>query len=445
MPKTKRLIGNKGVTFDNAYFSEPMCCPSRASMFRGQYPHNTHVTQNTYPDGSFKKYWEQGLARDTYATRLHDAGYRTFYAGKVMNGYGQKTEGKRLRPVLPGFSVFRGAIGDPEDNTFKFEDGSVKSFPETEQHTRGADKNAIYGLHDKIVTDWAQDFVERSKGNDKPFALVLSLHSPHFPASYPDSYQDRFVTAGLPRSPGYNEADVSDKPRFLREPKITSQEKEDLISYQRKRLRSAAFADNQIGQLVSTLKQTGQFHNTVFVFWSDNGYHMGQHRQIGINTEGNEKGDVGSKGLPYLEDVRFPMLVSGPGIPAGARSHKFISAVDLLPTLLDVAGAHVPNYADGRSFLPLARGKDIAWRDFAYSEMSNAAGTPERNWRAVYTQKEAYHEWTATGDKELYDLSRDPYELHNLLSPGDSAASLGTLVKKMATCSRDACRRAENP
>src|SRR5215217_5742809 len=69
MPKTKKLIGGAGVTFPNAYFSEPMCCPSRASMFRGQYPHNTHVTQNTYPDGSFRKYWEQGLAKDTYATR----------------------------------------------------------------------------------------------------------------------------------------------------------------------------------------------------------------------------------------------------------------------------------------------------------------------------------------------------------------------------------------
>jgi N-acetylglucosamine-6-sulfatase len=179
------------------------------------------------------------------------------------------------------------------------------------------------------------------------------------------------------------------------------------------------------------------FGTTLFVFWDDNGYHMGQHR-LPNDTQGG-------KGVPYLEDVRFPMLVSGPGIPAGVRRDEFISAVDLLPTFLDVAGAQVPDYADGRSFLPLARGEDVAWRDFAYSEMSAAARTPKRNWRAVYTKDEAYHEWTATGDKELYDLSRDPHELENLLSPGDSASSFGTLAEKMATCSADACRRAENP
>jgi len=343
-----------------------------------------------------------------------------------MNGYGGKVNGNTFNPVLPGWDKFRGTVRGPNDNTFKFEDGSVRKFPQTG-----------FGLHDKIVTDWAQDFIRASAPKDQPFAVVASLRSPHLPADYPDSYEDRFTQATLPRPPSFNEPNVSDKPQFLRYPKITPDQKSDLAAFNKKRLRSAAFADNQVSQLVSTLKDKREFGNTLFVFWNDNGYHMGQNRLPDVTH--------GGKRLPYLEDVRFPMLVSGPGIPAGVRSDEFISAVDLLPTFLDVAGAQVPDYADGRSFLPLARGEDVEWRDFAYSEMSDAAGTPKGNWRTVYTKEEAYHEWTTTGGKELYDLSRDPHELDNLLSPGDSAASLGTLAERMATCSGDACRRAENP
>jgi N-acetylglucosamine-6-sulfatase len=426
MPKTKKLIGKAGVTFPDAYFSEPICCPSRASMLRGQYPHNTEVHDNNYPAGGFQKFWEHSLHKATYGTVLDRAGYRTFYGGKLMNGYGRSMFGHRkFAPVLPGWDVWRVPFPLPTSDTYSFEDGSIKSFEGS--------------LHDKLVTQWGENFIRSSSKKNVPFAAVVSLFAPHKPAEYPGGYAGKYRDAKLPTGGSYNESDVSDKPPHIRKMgSISAEEKAELKRYYRERLRSTRFADDMIARLYNGLKQNGELNNTIFVVWSDNGYHMGEHRMIGKNKHG-------SKGSPYIEDVRLPLLVRGPGIPHGIQRDEFVSAVDLLPTFADVANAKVPPFVDGRSFLPLARGKDIPWREFGYSEVPGEAGA----WNALYTMTHAYHAW-GSGYEELYDLSEDPYELDNLLA-GDGvdanvaeAARYRALVEEMSTCQADECREAES-
>jgi N-acetylglucosamine-6-sulfatase len=427
MPKTKKLIAQEGVTFPNAYFSEPICCPSRASMLRGQYPHNTKVLRNYYPAGGFQKFWERGLHKATYGTVLDQAGYRTFYGGKLMNGYGLSMFGKpKFAPVLPGWDVWRVPFPLPTSDTYRFDDGSTKRFEGS--------------LHDRLVTEWAKNFIRSSSMKNVPFAAVVSLYAPHEPAEYPGSYAGMYRDAKLPTGGSYNESDVSDKPPHIRKRgSISAEEGAELERYFRKRLRSTRFADDMIAQLYNSLKQNGELSNTIIVVWSDNGYHMGEHRMIGKNNHG-------SKGSPYIEDVRLPLLIRGPGISHGVRREEFVSAVDLLPTFADVANTtEVPSFVDGRSFLPLARGKDIPWRGFGYSEVPGNPGA----WNALYTKTHAYHAWNS-GDEELYDLSEDPYELANLLAGEGAdanaaeAARYRALVEEMSTCQANECREAES-
>jgi N-acetylglucosamine-6-sulfatase len=432
MPKTKELIGGSGATLNNAYFAEPVCCPSRASMLRGQYAHNTQVKHNKYPAGGFEKFFERSLHKQTYGTVLDRAGYQTFYGGKLMNGYGTRMFGhERFAPVLPGWDRWRVPLGYPGANTFKFENGRVR-------HFEGG------SLHDELVTQWATNFIANASNHKAPFAAVVSLFAPHKPAKYPDRkrYARMYQEATLPPSPSFDEADVSDKPLWIRNrSRITEQEKLTLLKHQRNRLRSARFADDMVARLHEALKRSGELENTIFVVWSDNGYHMGQHRLIGNKA-------LGDKGTPYIEDVNLPMLVRGPGIPHGVTRDEFVSGVDLLPTFADVANTRAPSFVDGRSFLPVARGQNVAWRQFGYSEMGfgPGAGGP---WSAIYTEDSAYHTWDS-GDEELYDLSEDPHELDNLLAGdgGDAnaaeAARYRALVEEMSTCQANECREAES-
>ena len=202
--------------------------------------------------------------------------------------------------------------------------------------------------------------------------------------------------------------------------------------------------DRAVSRIIDTLSRSGELGNTYIVFWGDNGYHLGQHRLL--------RQTIGGKLSPYTHDVRLPMYVRGPGIPAGSVSNKMISNVDLAPTFADMGGASVPSFVDGRSLLPLAKGEPVEWRDFAYSAAwPNSEGTASymEDWRQVRTTTYAYHYYPRTGEEELYDLVGDRYQLQNLLYGGVSAqeeairASFRSFAEKMSTCSGAQCRTIE--
>jgi arylsulfatase A-like enzyme len=279
MPKTEALIGDKGTIFPKALFAQPTCCPSRAAMQRGQYPHNTRVWDNVAPQG-FQAFYENGLHKETYATVLDEAGYKTGYFGKYLNGYGGWTVPKKradgtyddtLAPLIPAWDKWRVSLGPPVSGVYKFEDGSIGNF-----------ERDTYGLPDRLATLWAERFIRGASASqgEHPFAAVVSLHGPPPPGGVPEAraLHHDVRQAQLPKPPSFDEADRSDKPKAVRNlSKIDAEEKRELTLYNRERLRSAAYADNLTVRLLATLDESGELEGTLVVFWSDNGYHLGQH------------------------------------------------------------------------------------------------------------------------------------------------------------------------
>jgi N-acetylglucosamine-6-sulfatase len=177
--------------------------------------------------------------------------------------------------------------------------------------------------------------------------------------------------------------------------------------------------------MVSNLKRSGKFSNTYFIFTTDNGYHMGQHRM--------EAG----KDTPYVEDVIFPLVVTGPGVRRDAIRTELVQNIDLAPTFADLAGVQPPAKADGVSFAPLLRAKDVPWRDAALVEDRGRT-----SYFGLFTDRgEAYVEWKG-GFKEYYNLNRDPYQLDNAFEsnsvpPPDPARvrELAAQLQRLQRCS----------
>lgn len=410
MPITERRIGGEGMVFENATFAQPLCCPNRASMQRGQYPHNTGVLDNEPPGGGFETFRARGLHNDTYATRIDQAGYRTGHFGKYMNGHENF-----LNMRIPGWDTFKG--GAPMAKCYS-SNGEKKCPPEYEAMR-----------HDAWVNKQAIPWIRNAAAGEAPYLAVASYYNPHRPCEHPDSYDRRFTDA-THRPPSYNEADVGDKPEAVRsKPRFDAETHQAIQREHRCRLRAAAFTDQLIGRLLDTIEATGEADNTFVVFWSDNGYKEGEHR-------------LWTKGSPYVEDSHFPLMLRGPGVAPDSTSEELINTVDLRHTFEDMANASSPDYGDGTSWLPLALGEPTPWRTFAYSEaIGDFSGQGAPKWRATYSRSYAYHEWE-TGETESYDLTFDPYELDGTTSPDErgSEALAKAALEKYRGCASQTCR-----
>jgi arylsulfatase A-like enzyme len=192
--------------------------------------------------------------------------------------------------------------------------------------------------------------------------------------------------------------------------------------------------DRTIPGLIKRLRENGELDNTVIAFTSDNGYHMGQHRL--------EPG----KNLPYEEDMKVPLVVRGPGITENVEKDELVLNNDLAPTFADLAGAQVPDFVDGRSFGALMQG-NVTWRSqFLFEgrakEVDYGDGLPPHT--AIRTHRYKLIEYE-TGERELYDLEADPYELENIAEQKpELEAELHTKLEALKVCSAEECRTAEN-
>ncbi len=198
MPRTQALIEDEGIRFDNATYSMTACCPSRASILRGQYTHNTMVYGNEPPNGGFETFAARGLNDDTYATRINAQGYKTAYMGKYLNGYpdrGTLDEDKYYRP--PGWDTWYGSTKNISDSQFITNRGLVQN-PE--------------GAHDQVVGDRFAEWLRSAAREDGPFLGAVNFHAPHAPAWSPDRFRNRFDTAPLPTPPSFDEIDLSTSP-----------------------------------------------------------------------------------------------------------------------------------------------------------------------------------------------------------------------------------------
>jgi arylsulfatase A-like enzyme len=430
MPNLHRLLIQQGLTFADFFVTNSLCGPSRATILRGQYTHSHEVVANDIPSGGFDRFLRMGHESSTLATWLQGSGYRTMLLGKYINGY-PEGGGRAHRP--PGWSEFVSPVDDEAYKGFGYrmnENGRIVSY---------GDRTQDY-LTD-VLARKLEDLLRRSGAT--PFFLYLTPYAPHHPATPAPRHERLFPSAQVPRTPSFNEADVSDKP--APRSALAGSEIEDVDALYRSRLRSMQAVDEMIARLVGALEASGRMGDTFIFFTSDNGFHMGQHR---LRPQ---------KATPYEEDVRVPLIVRGPGIPAGGTLSGYLTGnVDLAPTLAELAEVETPHFVDGRSLAPLLRGDPpppATWRQAflleQYSHEGLIAPSP-RSARPVFvglrTLRYKYVEYW-TGVREIYDLAADPYELSNFggSAPPDLIAELSAVLRSLTTCSGAACRAAEQP
>jgi len=413
LPRLPDLMADRGLSFTRAYAAQPLCGPSRASILTGQYTHNHGVTGNEPPSQgfvAFRRHEAQSLA-----PWLKAAGYRTSLVGKYLNAY---AHGAGEAYVPPGWDDWFGHLTATEDGRFYNywvnDNGNVLRYG-----SRPEEYSA------DVETRRAVKFIRDSAGRPEPLFLWLGPQAPHVPSTYAERHGADFRNSGAPRVLSFNEGDVSAKPSWVRqiEP-MTDQQIEDADKFQRFRLRSLRAVEDMIEAVLQALAETGRLERTYVVFTSDNGLLMGQHRA------------VGRKGNAYEEAIGIPLIVRGPGVPAG-RTDAIALTIDLAPTLLELAGASIPESVDGRSLAPFLRGAPPAsWRPDALIE--NHGAGPSYTLRAtdwMYNHQD-------TEEFELYDMRADPYQLKNLYRTADPAL-LDTLRRRMAAlvaCRGASCR-----
>ena len=418
-----------------------------STILRGQYSQNTQIWGNALPSGGFEKFHSLGREDSTVAVWLQEAGYRTALIGKYLNGY---PNGASPEYVPPGWDEWDSSPRGNAYGEFNYtlnENGKLVSY---------GNRPEDYGTD--VYSRKAQEFIRRSVDEGRPFFTYIAVYAPHEPATPAPRHADLFSDARAPRSPSYNEADVSDKPLHIADrPSLTEQEMGDLDEAYRRRLRSLQAVDDMIEALVETLSDTGQLDNTYIFFTSDNGFHLGEHRLLQ------------GKFTPYEEDIRVPLIVRGPGVPVGKTTDLLCGNLDFAPTWAELAGAQAPEFVDGRSLVPLLSGKaPSTWRQafliqhgdpgrrpaapLATPTQQPRPGQPPRprarrgmpDYQGLRTRDYAYVEYM-TGERELYNLLTDPYELDNIAgkAPQTLLAELSTRLDELNRCSGATCRSSD--
>jgi N-acetylglucosamine-6-sulfatase len=387
MPKTRKLLGRKGVTFPNMRSPHPLCCPARAAILTGQYAQNNDVKANQ------GKYAFAALdARHTLPVWMNRAGYRTAFTGKYLNGFG--TRGRSQ----PGWTWFDPTIAGhyTYENFRMYRDG----------------KPAFYSATNNVdyINDTVEDLVRDWSPGGQPFFIWASHVAPHgVPGSAiplpPERYRGLFRRTDPPsmHDPAFNESDLSDKTRWLRKKHGGKLRVGHVKKVFRARIQSLQGVDQGIAQLVRTLQEVGELDNTYIMFTSDNGYLLGEHRLL-------------TKNLPYKQSLSVPLLMRGPKIPHGKQKQGNALMIDLAPTIAAIGGARPDVKVDGVSLLPTIR-KGRKLRSTVLIQAGPQEDVDRRYgwwWRGVTTDRYTYAYYFAEGFEELYDRKYDPGETRNL-------------------------------
>ena len=382
MPSTRAIFDAEGWDFPNAIVNTPMCCPARASILSGGYYSSvTGVRSNSLPNGGVTRFYDE----ETLPVRLQAAGYRTGLVGKYLNEYPD------IAPYIPpGWDHFEATLTEADWNQFQVvrgsSDASAGSGTQSEVTTYVTD----------FVTEGSLTFLEE-EDDGRPFFLFVSHSAPHYPFTpAPEDAGD--WTGDGPHSSAFNEADVSDKPQYVQDHPLGGAA--DLAQYQdnfEAIMESLASTDRGVAALLASLEASGHADDTLVIFASDNGLQLGEHR-------------LESKGYPYQESIRVPLLMRWPGYGTGTSASLASVTLDVPATIYDVAD--VPGPSQGVSLRAVLEGDDSVIGAVRYIEAESESGVIP-NWQGLVSTDWKYVEY-GTGEIELYDLVADPGEASSL-------------------------------
>lgn len=442
MPNLWALEG-RGATFKRYFVADSLCCPSRASIFTGRFPHDTGVYTNVGPAGGYRTFNARGDQNSTVATDLHTIGYRTAMMGKYLNRYHTSD------PPAPGWSVWDVADwGYPEFNYTLNQNGRQVRYGGPRA---GGKDNYLTDVLSRLGTHFISHTAATHRA--QPFFLELATFAPHSPYTPAPRYAGLYPGLRYPRTPAFDAANRNPPDWLSGQPPLSAASRREIQADFRKRAQAVRSVDDMIGAVVRTLRRVGKLRNTYFVFSSDNGLHMGEHRLRP------------GKLTAFDTDIHVPLIMAGPGIRTGTQVSAFAENIDLRSTFDALAGTHPSQAVDGRSLTPLLlnSGRGAAaprgWpqgvlvehrgpnaKDAGPDYPEPLSGNPP-SYVALRTANALYVQY-ATGGREYYDLSSDPYELDNVyssLSPGLKAA-LAREVATLESChDRPACSQVRAP
>ena len=398
MPATRRLFGDRGTTFTNAFATTPLCCPARASIFTGRYPHNHGVLRN-----------KQSHDLDTTTTLQYyfrqETDYRTGLVGKYLNSW-------TVEEDPPHFDYWASYSGRYYGKPFNV-NGTVTA----------TDDYSTYYMARK-----AQRFIRTSEAQDeRPWFLYVATVAPHEPYTIAPQHRGARVPP-WDRNPAIGEADLSDKPEY--QPRPFEPANPDLL--RRKQLRTLLAVDDLVAKIASSLRENGEAATTLAFYTSDNGMLWGEHGHF-------------AKRLPYTASIAIPLLVRWPGyFDGGTSDDSLVGNVDVAPTIMEAAGL-IPDERYPVDGIPLGgtpRG------EIYLEQLDNwRVGLPD--WRSIRSADFQYVEYYAReGERviarEYYDLVEDPWQLRNLLGDDDpgndpDVTALSDRLADYAQCAGEEC------
>jgi len=451
MPHLSKIMREGGTEFTHYYVSTGLCCPSRSTILRGQYCHNTKVWDNgdlnneTFLSGGFEKWQQLDLEKSTIGTLFKAGGYETKLCGKYLNGYSDS----RASHVPPGWDHWHGMTDTAYFGPHFSVQGKLVITPKTTYQT-------------DYISDVALEFITKGRDKTKPFFLYLSPFAPHAPSQPAPRHANLFNNMTAPRNPSYNPDDnIQDqKPSWLKKlPKLTTEQLNSIDAFYRNRLRALQAVDEMLYNITNALEMEGILDNTYIFYSSDNGQHLGDYRL------------PAGKRQAYDTDVNVPFLVHGPGVMKGVKSSQLVQSVDLLPTWVELAGIKGPSnpkQVDGKSMVPLLQGTggDKEFRTAAIIEMyggSSNMGSAYKNysdfernrfWNNTYAAIRVtgmipevfggnnflFALW-CTGEMELYNNTMDPHQIENIVGQLNTLEAMGLqeLVVELSKCVGSEC------
>lgn len=427
LPNIQRLLVDQGTTAVNGLAPTPLCVPARASLLSGQYAHNHRALHIGRRNAGFRSFADH----DTLPVWLQDAGYRTGFVGKYLNGYGSRPlHGKPgWRYVPPGWDTWRGSI-----------DMKTYNYSRTVLSANGTRQIRAAQYNTDGFAQQADSFIAQHR-TGKPWYLWVNYVAPHKGGPHDQDdprrdvrtyaspsparkYRNRYRAIPRLSTPEMFETDTSDKVVRAARKRWKPSHQAKIAGVRQQRLEALRSVDDAVARHVAVLRRTGQLDRTVIAFTSDNGFQVGEHNLVG-------------KLWHYKNSSGVPMVFRGPGIAAGHRTRTIIANPDIPVTLAALAGATPQGrVVDGIDVSGALRGTETV------RAVPTAAWAPKGSQRPMFRGVRVGERWNyvrmRSGAEELYDWARDPYELSNVATDPRYAEvrnELRDLTTELASCS----------